>query len=47
MSEAAGRDVGTTAAAHAYIEHVLPATPEPLESGEPLEPLENAEPLEL
>ena len=32
MSEAAGRDVGTTAAAKAYIEQVLPATPEPLES---------------
>ena len=32
MSEAAGRDVGTTAAARAYIEQVLPAAPEPLES---------------
>jgi Domain of unknown function (DUF4032)/Lipopolysaccharide kinase (Kdo/WaaP) family len=32
MSEAAGRDVGTTAAARAYIEQVLPAAPEPMES---------------
>ena len=32
MSEVAGRDVGTTAAAKAYIEQVLPAAPEPLES---------------
>ena len=32
MSEAAGRDVGTTAAARAYIDQVLPAAPEPLES---------------
>jgi hypothetical protein len=32
MSEAAGRDVGTTAAARAYIEQVLPEAPEPLES---------------
>lgn len=32
MSEAAGRDVGTTAAAKAYVEQVLPAAPEPLES---------------
>jgi hypothetical protein len=32
MSEAAGRDVGTTAAAKAYIEQVLPAAPEPLDS---------------
>jgi hypothetical protein len=30
MSEAAGRDVGTTAAAKAYIEQVLPKAPEPL-----------------
>ncbi len=47
MSEAAGRDVGTTAAAKAYIEQVLPATPEPLESddspggGELLEALDD------
>ncbi|MDQ2810392.1 MAG: DUF4032 domain-containing protein [Actinomycetota bacterium] len=47
MSEAAGRDVGTTAAARAYVEQVLPAAPEPLESGEPLDARENAEPLEL
>jgi hypothetical protein len=32
MSEAAGRDVGTTAAARAYIEQVLPEAPKPLES---------------
>ena len=32
MSEAAGRDVGTTAAARAYIDQVLPAAPKPLES---------------
>ena len=37
MSEAAGRDVGTTAATKAYIEQVLPAAPEPLEASEPLE----------
>jgi hypothetical protein len=30
MSEAMGRDVGTTAAAKAYIEQVLPKAPEPL-----------------
>jgi Domain of unknown function (DUF4032) len=42
MSEAAGRDVGTTAATRAYVEQVLPAVPVPMESGEPLgdEPLE-------
>jgi Domain of unknown function (DUF4032) len=31
MSEAAGRDVGTTAAARDYVEQVLPAVPEPLD----------------
>jgi Domain of unknown function (DUF4032)/Lipopolysaccharide kinase (Kdo/WaaP) family len=31
MSEAAGRDVGTTAAARAYVEKVLPEAPEPLD----------------
>jgi hypothetical protein len=46
MSEAAGRDVGTTAATRAYVEQVLPAAPEPLESGEPLDP-EHGEPLDL
>jgi hypothetical protein len=46
MSEATGRDVGTTAAARDYIEHVLPDAPEPLD-GEPLAELEDAEPLEL
>jgi len=30
MSEAAGRDVGTTAATRAYIEQVLPEAPQPL-----------------
>ncbi len=34
MSEAAGRDVGTTAATRAYVEQVLPAAPEPLEPGD-------------
>ena len=29
MSEAAGRDVGTTAATEDYLEHVLPEAPEP------------------
>ena len=47
MSEAAGRDVGTTAAARDYIEQVLPDAPEPLEGSEPLGALEGAEPLEL
>ena len=48
MSEAAGRDVGTTAAARDYFEQVLPAAPEPLESddspgdSELLEPLDEA-----
>ena len=31
MSEAAGRDVGTTAAAKAYMKQVLPEAPEPLD----------------
>jgi hypothetical protein len=31
MSEAAGRDIGTTAATRAYIEQVLPEAPEPLD----------------
>jgi Domain of unknown function (DUF4032) len=47
MSEAAGRDVGTTAATRAYVEQVLPAAPEPMESGEALEPLGSGDPLEL
>jgi Domain of unknown function (DUF4032)/Lipopolysaccharide kinase (Kdo/WaaP) family len=34
MSEAAGLDVGTTAAARDYINKVLPATPKPLDAGE-------------
>ena len=47
MSEAAGRDVGTTAAARDYFEQVLPAVPEPLEPADaladagPLEPLDD------
>src|SRR5271170_459476 len=43
MSEAAGRDVGTTAAARDYFEQVLPAVPEPLE---PADALADAGPLE-
>jgi Domain of unknown function (DUF4032)/Lipopolysaccharide kinase (Kdo/WaaP) family len=31
MSEAAGRDVGTTAATQDYLEHVLPKAPEPVD----------------
>jgi hypothetical protein len=46
MSEAAGRDVGTTAAARDYVEQVLPSAPEPLET-EPLAAMKSAEPLEL
>jgi hypothetical protein len=49
MSEVAGRDVGTTAAARSYLEQVLPAAPEPLEDNEPAEdslPLEDSEPVE-
>jgi hypothetical protein len=55
MSEAAGGDVGTTAAARSYLEQVLPAAPEPLEDNEPPEdsqvpedgqPLEDSQPLE-
>jgi hypothetical protein len=46
MSEAAGRDVGTTAAAHDYFEQVLPTAPEPME-GEPLASMESAAPLDL
>jgi hypothetical protein len=33
MSERAGRDVGTTAAARSYFERVLPHAPEPLDKG--------------
>jgi hypothetical protein len=40
MSEAAGRDVGTTAATRDYIKHVLPETPDPLKAGEATGPLE-------
>jgi hypothetical protein len=32
MSEQAGRDVGTTAAARSYFDRVLPAAPEPLDT---------------
>jgi hypothetical protein len=45
MSEAAGRDVGTTAAARDYFEQVLPMVPEPME-GEPLASMESAAQLE-
>jgi hypothetical protein len=40
MSEAAGRDVGTTAATRDYIEHVLPGATDPLSTGEPTGPME-------
>jgi hypothetical protein len=40
MSEAAGRDVGTTAATTDYIENVLPAAPDPLDTGEATGPME-------
>jgi tRNA A-37 threonylcarbamoyl transferase component Bud32 len=43
MSEAAGRDVGTTAATKDYIKKVLPAAPEPLEANELLEGDESLE----
>ena len=46
MSEAAGRDVGTTAATKAYIEQVLPAAPEPLESDDSPADSELLEPLD-
>jgi len=46
MSEAAGRDVGTTAAARDYFEQVLPAAPEPME-GDPLASMESVMPLDL
>jgi Domain of unknown function (DUF4032)/Lipopolysaccharide kinase (Kdo/WaaP) family len=49
MSEVAGRDVGTTAAARSYFEQVLPAAPEPLEDTEPAADgalAEDGEPLE-
>ncbi len=32
MSEAAGRDVGTTAAARSYFKRILPEAPEPMET---------------
>jgi Domain of unknown function (DUF4032)/Lipopolysaccharide kinase (Kdo/WaaP) family len=46
MSEAAGRDVGTTAAAKDYIENVLPAAPDPLDTGEATGPMEVLDPLD-
>ena len=46
LSEAAGRDVGTTTATKDYIEHVLPAAPDPLNTGEPTGPLEIINPVE-
>jgi len=46
MSEAAGRDVGTTAATRDYIEHVLPTAPDPLTTGEATGPLDIIDPLE-
>ena len=38
MSEEAGRDVGTTAAARSYFDTVLPAVPQPLSTGTDLSP---------
>jgi hypothetical protein len=38
LSEAAGRDVGTTAAAQDYISHVLPAVPDDLVTPAPVGP---------
>jgi hypothetical protein len=46
LSEAAGRDVGTTTATKDYIKHVLPAAPDPLNTGEPTGPLEIIDPVE-
>ncbi len=40
VSEAAGRDVGTTAATHDYIKKVLPTTPEPMEAAEVMDSIE-------
>ncbi len=37
MSELAGRDIGTTAAARSYFERVLPKAPEPLDQEVPAE----------
>jgi uncharacterized protein DUF4032/lipopolysaccharide kinase (Kdo/WaaP) family protein len=45
MSEAAGRDVGTTAATKDYIKHVLPAAPDPLKGGGPTGPLAIMDPV--
>jgi hypothetical protein len=42
LSEAAGRDVGTTAAAKSYFETVLPTVPEPLAEDDPEPPAEDA-----
>ena len=40
MSEAAGRDVGTTAAARSYFKRILPEAPEPMGTGPALDPLD-------
>ena len=45
MSEAAGRDVGTTAATKDYITNVLPGAPDPLDTGEATGPMEVLDPL--
>ena len=45
MSEAAGRDVGTTAAATDYVTNVLPAAPDPLDAGEATGPMELLDPV--
>ena len=47
MSEAAGRDVGTTAATKDYIENVLPAAPDPLDAGEATGPMQVIDPLRI
>jgi tRNA A-37 threonylcarbamoyl transferase component Bud32 len=46
MSEVAGRDVGTTAAARDYVEQVLPAAPEPLDADDTAGDAELLEPLD-
>ncbi len=43
LSEDAGRDVGTTAAAKSYFDNVLPAVPEPLSTPADLDELALAE----
>ena len=47
MSEAAGRDVGTTAAARSYFDTVLPAVPQPLSTDAEPEPAGHGRPTDL